>query len=59
MPIGEHDEEKAEYLQIKKSYTEDCEGEDNFFSMISKKATLRLKTMRDKVHAELNNARGH
>ena len=54
VPIGEHDEERKEYLDIKRRYTTDCEGEGEFASMIMKRATLRLKTMRDRVRKGLD-----
>lgn len=51
VPIGEHDEERKEYLEIKKRYFADGEDEDEFAAMVLKRATLRLKTIRDKLSA--------
>ncbi|KAL8701118.1 MAG: hypothetical protein Q9201_005083 [Fulgogasparrea decipioides] len=49
VPIGEHDEEREEYLGIKRRYGQDCEGEGEFASFVLGRATMRLKTMRNKL----------
>lgn len=49
VPIGEHDEERSKYLNIKRRYSEDCDGEGEFAEMVLDRGTARLKAMRDKV----------
>ena len=52
--IGEHDEERKDYLDIKRRYSRDMEGEGEFAAMVLNRATLRLKNISDKVRAALN-----
>ncbi|KAL8911969.1 MAG: hypothetical protein Q9171_002945 [Xanthocarpia ochracea] len=49
VPIGENDEEKDEYLQIKRRYSAECEGEGEFAGYVLGKATVKLRTLRDKL----------
>lgn len=53
VPIGEHDEERKQYLNIKRRYSEDCEGEGEFAEMVLDLGTARLKAMRDKLKSSL------
>ena len=53
VPIGEHDEERSKYLDIKRRYSEDCDGEGEFAGMVLDRGTARLKAMRDKVKSRL------
>ena len=53
VPIGEHDEERSKYLDIKRRYSEDCEGEGEFAEMVLDRGTTRLKAMRDKVKSRV------
>lgn len=54
MPIGEYDEEREDYLEIKRRYSRDMEGEGEFAAMVLNRATLRLKNISDKVRATLD-----
>lgn len=49
VPIGGNDEERSKYLDIKRRYSEDCDGEGEFAEMVLDRGTARLKAMRDKV----------
>ena len=49
VPIGEHEEERDEYLQIKRRYSAECEGEGEFAGYVLGKATVKLRTLRDKL----------
>lgn len=47
--IGEHDEEREEYLNIKRRLTAEAWGPGEFAAFVVGKATLRLKSMRDNL----------
>lgn len=49
VPIREHEGERKEYLDIKRRYSGDGEDEGEFAAMVLKRATERLKTIRDKL----------
>ncbi len=53
VPIGEHDEERSKYLDIKRRYSEDCDGEGEFAEMVLDRGTARLKALRDKIKNSL------
>ncbi|KAF6239174.1 hypothetical protein HO173_002435 [Letharia columbiana] len=53
VPIGEHDEERSKYLNIKRRYSEDCDGEGEFAEMVLDRGTARLQAMRDKVKGSM------
>ena len=53
VPIGEHDEERSKYLDIKRRYSEDCDGEGEFAEMVLDRGTARLKALRDKIKSSL------
>lgn len=49
VPIGECEGERKEYLDIKRRYSADGEDEGEFAAMVLERATLRLKTIGDKL----------
>ena len=49
VPIGECEGGRKEYLDIKRRYSADGEDEGEFAAMVLKRATLSLKTVRDKL----------
>jgi len=49
VPIGEHDEERDEYIAIKRRYTGEAWGPGEFAAFLLNKATLRLQTMRENM----------
>ena len=52
VPIGEHDDERSKYLDIKRRYSDDCDGEGEFAEMVLDIGTAGLKAMRDRVKAK-------
>ncbi|KAM0798437.1 fido domain-containing protein [Usnea florida] len=53
VPIGEHDEERSKYLDIKRRYSEDCDGEGEIAEMVLDRGTARLKALIDKMKNSL------
>lgn len=53
VPIGEHEDERKEYLANKERYSKDCEGEGESAAMVLSRATIRLKAMKDRLLSEL------
>ena len=53
VPIGEHDEERSQYLDIKWKYSEDRDGEGEFAEMVLDRGTARLRAMGDKVKSRV------
>lgn len=49
VPIGEHEGERREYLNIRMRYSAVGEDEGEFAAMVLKRATERLKTVSDKL----------
>ena len=53
VPIGEHDAERSKYLDIKRRYSEDCDGEGEFAEMVLDRGTARLKAMMNEVKSRV------
>lgn len=51
--LGEHDEERSKYLNIKRRYSKDCDGEGEFAEMVLDRGTARLEEMRDKIKSSI------
>ena len=51
--IGEHDEERTHYIDIKRRYSQDCDGEGEFAEMVLDRGTARLKALRDRLKSSL------
>lgn len=49
VPIGEHDEERAEYLGIKKRASAEMEGAGEFATFVLQRATTCLRTLKQKL----------
>ena len=53
VPLGGDEEEREEYLDVKRRYTTECEGEGEFAAMVLGRGMVRLKRMRDRVREGL------
>lgn len=49
VPIGEHDEERTEYMRIKKRSSEDMDGHGEYAMFVLKRATTRLREIKKKI----------
>ncbi|KAH8892418.1 fic/DOC family protein [Thozetella sp. PMI_491] len=49
IPIGEHDEERKEYMEIKKDASENMEDHGKYATFVLQRATVRLREMKKKL----------
>ena len=49
VPIGDHDEERAEYLGIKQRASAEMEGAGEFATFVLQRATTRLRALKQKL----------